>query len=67
MCRHALPTRDSHGNSFGHDLSEHEYLDWHQQLIAVGGCVRWTDLRMAIAACPEGKARNRLLWSNWKI
>ena len=44
-----------------------EYLDAYQQLIAMGGRVRWTDLRMALAAYPEGKAREGLLWSNWEI
>jgi len=44
-----------------------EYLDAYQQLIAMGGRVRWTDLRMSLAAYPEGKARNGLVWSNWEI
>jgi hypothetical protein len=44
-----------------------EYLDAYQQLIAMGGRVRWTDLRMSLAAYPEGKAKDGLLWSNWEI
>jgi GNAT superfamily N-acetyltransferase len=44
-----------------------EYLDAYQQLIAMGGRVRWTDLRMALSKYPEGKARDGLLWSNWEI
>ncbi len=44
-----------------------EYLDAYQQLIAMGGRVRWTDLRMALSKYPEGKAREGLLWSNWEI
>jgi len=44
-----------------------EYLDAYQQLIAMGGRVRWTDLRMSLAAYPEWKARNGLVWSNWEI
>ena len=44
-----------------------EYLDAYQQLIAMGGRVRWTDLRMAMAAYPEGRAKEGLLWSNWEI
>lgn len=44
-----------------------EYLDAYQQLIAMGGRVRWTDLRMAMAAYPEGRAGEGLLWSNWEI
>ena len=44
-----------------------EYLDAYQQLIAMGARVRWTDLRMSLAAYPEGKARGGLLWSNWEI
>jgi GNAT superfamily N-acetyltransferase len=44
-----------------------EYLDAYQQLIAMGGRVRWTDLRMALARYPEGKTKTGLLWSNWEI
>jgi hypothetical protein len=44
-----------------------EYLEAYQQLIAMGGRVRWTDLRMSLAAYPEGKAKDGLLWSNWEI
>jgi GNAT superfamily N-acetyltransferase len=44
-----------------------EYIDAYQQLLAMGGRVRWTDLRMALADYPEGKARDGLLWSNWEI
>jgi GNAT superfamily N-acetyltransferase len=44
-----------------------EYLDAYQQLIAMGGRVRWTDLRMSLAGYPEGKAKAGLLWSNWEI
>jgi hypothetical protein len=44
-----------------------DYLDAYQQLIAMGGHVRWTDLRMALAAYLEGKAWDGLLWSNWEI
>lgn len=44
-----------------------EYLDAYQQLIAMGGRVRWTDLRMSLAGYPEGKASGGLLWSNWEI
>ena len=44
-----------------------EYLDAYQRLIALGGRVRWTDLRMSLAGYPEGKAASGLLWSNWEI
>ena len=44
-----------------------EYLEAYQQLIEMGGRVRWTDLRMALATHPEGKASEGLLWSNWEI
>ena len=44
-----------------------EYLDAYHQLIAIGGRVRWTDLRMSLAGYPEGKAKAGLLWSNWEI
>jgi len=44
-----------------------EYLDAYQQLITMGGRVRWTDLRMSLAGYPEGKASRGLLWSNWEI
>jgi GNAT superfamily N-acetyltransferase len=44
-----------------------EYLDAYQQLIAMGGRVRWTDLRMTLKAYPEGRVGEGLLWSNWEI
>ncbi|MFI5242410.1 MAG: GNAT family N-acetyltransferase, partial [Gemmatimonadales bacterium] len=44
-----------------------EYLEAYQRLIAMGGRVRWTDLRMSLAGYPEGKASSGLLWSNWEI
>jgi Acetyltransferase (GNAT) family len=44
-----------------------EYLRAYQQLIAMGGRVRWTDLRMTLAGYPEGVAETGLLWSNWEI
>ncbi|HSU94516.1 MAG TPA: hypothetical protein VLI43_12455, partial [Gemmatimonadaceae bacterium] len=44
-----------------------EYLDAYQRLIGMGGRVRWTDLRMTLAAYPEGRVGEGLLWSNWEI
>jgi hypothetical protein len=44
-----------------------EYLEAYQQLIAMGGRVRWTDLRMSLVKYPEGRAGEGLLWSNWEI
>ena len=44
-----------------------EYLDAYQRLIEMGGRVRWTDLRMTLAAYPEGRVGEGLLWSNWEI
>jgi hypothetical protein len=44
-----------------------EYLEAYQQLIAMGGRVRWTDLRMSLVTYPEGRAGEGLLWSNWEI
>ena len=38
----------------------------YRQLIAMGGRVRWTDLRMSLAEHPEGTPRE-VVWSNWEI
>ncbi len=44
-----------------------EYLSAYQKLIAMGGRVRWTDLRMTLVGYPEESAASGLLWSNWEI
>jgi hypothetical protein len=44
-----------------------EYLAAYQRLIALGGRVRWTDLRMTLADGPESRAVGGVVWSNWEI
>lgn len=44
-----------------------EYADVYQRLIALGGRVRWTDLRMTVAGHAEGRARGGVVLSNWEI
>ncbi|HET7564950.1 MAG TPA: GNAT family N-acetyltransferase [Gemmatimonadaceae bacterium] len=44
-----------------------EYADAYQQIIAAGGRVRWTDLRMTLAGHEERRAQSGLVWSNWEI
>jgi hypothetical protein len=44
-----------------------EYLALYQRLIAMGGRVRWTDLRMTATGYAEGRARRGLVLSNWEI
>jgi GNAT superfamily N-acetyltransferase len=43
------------------------YLGAYQQLVALGGRVRWTDLRMSLADYPERGAERGVVWSNWEI
>ena len=44
-----------------------DYLDAYATLIALGGRVRWTDLRMTLGDYPEPVARAGVVWSNWEI
>jgi GNAT superfamily N-acetyltransferase len=44
-----------------------EYPAVYQRLIAMGGRVRWTDLRMALAGYPEPRAERGIVLSNWEI
>jgi len=44
-----------------------EYLSAYRALIEAGGRVRWTDLRMTLAAFPEPCAGVGVVWSNWEI
>ena len=44
-----------------------EYVWAYERLFALGGRVRWTDLRMTMAAYPEPRAERGLVWSNWEI
>jgi hypothetical protein len=44
-----------------------EYLDAYARLVAMGGRVRWTDLRMAMAGYPEPRAERGVVLSNWEI
>ncbi|MGH7718526.1 MAG: GNAT family N-acetyltransferase [Gemmatimonadaceae bacterium] len=44
-----------------------DYADAFQRIIALGGRVRWTDLRMSAADHPERRAERGVVWSNWEI
>ncbi|HEU4564136.1 MAG TPA: GNAT family N-acetyltransferase [Gemmatimonadaceae bacterium] len=44
-----------------------EYLDAYARLIALGGRVRWTDLRMTLGGYGERAVERGLVWSNWEI
>jgi GNAT superfamily N-acetyltransferase len=44
-----------------------EYLETYRRLIARGGRVRWTDLRMTIAGSSERRAATGVVLSNWEI
>jgi GNAT superfamily N-acetyltransferase len=44
-----------------------EYLSLYQRLIALGGRVRWTDLRMTVRGFPERRAEHGIVLSNWEI
>ena len=44
-----------------------EYLPLYQRLIAMGGRVRWTDLRMTVTGYPERRAEGGVVLSNWEI
>ncbi|MDQ3699119.1 MAG: GNAT family N-acetyltransferase [Gemmatimonadota bacterium] len=44
-----------------------EYADAYARLIALGGRVRWTDLRMTLAGYAEPTAAHGLVLSNWEI
>ncbi|HEY5547398.1 MAG TPA: GNAT family N-acetyltransferase [Gemmatimonadaceae bacterium] len=44
-----------------------DYPGAYRRLVALGGRVRWTDLRMAEAAHPEPIAANGVIYSNWEI
>ena len=44
-----------------------EYPDVYHQLVGMGGRVRWTDLRMALAGYPEPRALHGIVLSNWEI
>ncbi len=44
-----------------------EYAALYQRLVAMGGRVRWTDLRMALAGFPERPPERGVLMSNWEI
>ena len=43
------------------------YVSAYQQLVALGGRVRWTDLRMCLAERPEMTADGGVVWSNWEV
>ncbi|MEO7456333.1 MAG: GNAT family N-acetyltransferase [Gemmatimonadaceae bacterium] len=44
-----------------------EYAAMYQRLVAMGGRVRWTDLRMALAGYAEHSPDKGILLSNWEI
>ncbi|MFL5575279.1 MAG: GNAT family N-acetyltransferase [Gemmatimonadaceae bacterium] len=44
-----------------------EYLGVYQRLVALGGRVRWTDLRMALAGYAEQRPEGGVVLSNWEI
>jgi GNAT superfamily N-acetyltransferase len=44
-----------------------EYLAAFRALIAMGGRVRWTDLRMSMAGLEERRATSGIVLSNWEI
>ncbi|MDQ3997509.1 MAG: GNAT family N-acetyltransferase [Gemmatimonadota bacterium] len=44
-----------------------EYTRIYQQLVALGGRVRWTDLRMVLDGYPEVRPDQGLVLSNWEI
>jgi GNAT superfamily N-acetyltransferase len=44
-----------------------EYLDAYHRVIALGGHVRWTDLRMSLADYGEKRPERGLVLSNWEI
>lgn len=44
-----------------------EFLDAYRQVIALGGHVRWTDLRMSLAEYVERRPERGLVLSNWEI
>lgn len=44
-----------------------EYTQIYQQLIALGGRVRWSDLRMVLDGYPEVRPDRGIVLSNWEI
>jgi GNAT superfamily N-acetyltransferase len=44
-----------------------EFLGAYQQIVALGGHVRWTDLRMTLAEFGEKRPDRGLVLSNWEI
>jgi GNAT superfamily N-acetyltransferase len=44
-----------------------EYTRIYQQLVILGGRVRWTDLRMVLDGYPEVRPEHGIVLSNWEI
>ena len=44
-----------------------EYLQPFQRIIALGGHIRWTDLRMSLGGYEEKRPTNGFVLSNWEI
>jgi hypothetical protein len=44
-----------------------EYQEAYRALVGMRARVRWSDLRMTLAAYPEPRARHGIVLSNWEI
>lgn len=44
-----------------------EFIEAYQRIIALGGHVRWTDLRMSLIGFEEKRPRSGIVLSNWEI
>jgi hypothetical protein len=43
------------------------YLETYRRMVAMGGRVRWTDLRMALNGYDEARPEDGVVLSNWEI
>jgi hypothetical protein len=44
-----------------------EFIETYQRIIALGGHVRWTDLRMSLGGYEERRPNRGIVLSNWEI
>lgn len=44
-----------------------DYTDAYRHMVAAGGRVRWTDLRMTMAGCAEMMPARGIVFSNWEL
>jgi hypothetical protein len=44
-----------------------EFVEAYQRIIALGGHVRWTDLRMSLGGYEEKRPSQGIVLSNWEI